>query len=250
MTEAKDNPIIQTKSLTVETMDEQGKGLARLATLSAVDHDGDTYEPGAFSWKEGGHQWAPIIPAHHRGKPPFGKARVYEEDDAALADLNLNLDTAAGRDWHAVLMFDLKTGQPVQEWSYGYDTLDAGFAQRGYDRVQVLKKLDVHEVSTVVRGAGIGSRTVMMKSAALKDRHFEKLLAELGTLKEAIGEDATSLSATGVKQLGEIHVAIGGVLAGIGPGPESELSAEAKTLADQAVGSYMRFLSREHLKAR
>ena len=67
---------IETKALAVEEMDEAGKGLARIATLSAVDHDGDAYARGAFGWTE---QWVPILPAHDRHAMPFGKARIFEE---------------------------------------------------------------------------------------------------------------------------------------------------------------------------
>jgi hypothetical protein len=54
------------KSLTIEKMDDAGTGLARIAQLSSVDSDGDTYERGAFSWKAGGGQWVQILPAHDR----------------------------------------------------------------------------------------------------------------------------------------------------------------------------------------
>src|SRR3546814_20143951 len=95
-------------------------------------------------------------PAHDRRKMPFGEARVFEDGDTAFAELNLNLKTSAGRDWHQALLFDLETGDPVQEWSYGYNIVDMDYRVSGNNRVRVLKKLDVDEVSPVLRGAGIG----------------------------------------------------------------------------------------------
>lgn len=154
----------ETKQLTIEKMDEAGKGLARIAVLSAVDHDGDTYAKGAFSWKKGGAQWVPILPAHDRTAMPLGKARVYEDGDAVLAELHLNLNTDAGRDWHETLKFDLATGNAIQEWSYGFGVLDFGKERRDNANVRVLKQVDVHEVSPVVRGAGVGTGTLSMKS--------------------------------------------------------------------------------------
>ena len=154
----------ETKQLSVEKMDDAGHGLARIAVLSAVDHDGDTYAKGAFSWKAKGDQWVPILPAHDRKAMPLGKARVFEDGDAAYAELHLNLDTEAGREWHKHLKFDLETGGAVQEWSYGFDVLDHAKERRGGNQVRVLKQLDVHEVSPVVRGAGKGTRTLGMKS--------------------------------------------------------------------------------------
>ena len=57
---------IEIKSILVEKMDDAGHGLARLATLAAVDHDGDTYAPGAFTWKDAGGQWVPMLPTAGR----------------------------------------------------------------------------------------------------------------------------------------------------------------------------------------
>lgn len=214
-----------TKNLTVTEMGETGKGLAILARLTEVDHDGDTYEKGAFSWK-GGEQWCALIHHHDRYQMPFGKARVYEEGDVAYAELHLNLETTAGRDWHKALLFDLANGKAVQEYSYGFDVVDADFQVRGESRVRVLKRLDVHEVSTVIRGAGRGTGTLSMK--ALKEAGFAPLIAGLGELAEALGGDPLSLSATGRKQLEEIHVALGKALS------PSDPEAEAKAFAEIA----------------
>jgi HK97 family phage prohead protease len=199
-----------TKNLTVTQMGETGKGLAILARLSEIDHDGDTYAKGAFSWKEGGEQWCPLIHHHDRYQMPFGKARVYEDGDVAYAELHLNLETRAGADWHKALLFDLAKGRPVQEYSYGFAVLDADYNIQADQRTRVLKRLDVHEVSTVVRGAGRGTGTLSMK--ALKEAGFSPLIASLSELAEALGGDASSLSATGRKQLEQIHAALGKAL--------------------------------------
>lgn len=199
-----------TKNLTVTEMGETGKGLAILARMTEIDHDGDTYAPGAFSWKDGGEQWCALIHHHDRYQMPFGKARVYEDGDIAYAELHLNLETQAGKDWHKALLFDLDKGKPVQEYSYGFGVVDADFQVRGEDRVRVLKRLDVHEVSTVIRGAGRGTGTLSMK--ALKEAGFAPLIAGLGELAEALAGDPASLSATGRKQLEEIHAALGKAL--------------------------------------
>ncbi len=243
---------MHTKAMTIEEMNEAGKGLARIAVLSAVDHDGDTYLPGAFSWK-GGYQWVQILPAHDRWACPLGKARVYEEGDAAFAELNLNLDTEEGRNWHAALKFDLATGNPIQEWSYGFDVLDADFEIRGDARVRKLKRLDVHEVSPVLRGAGIGTRTLGLKGlkgAALKEDHFRALLGGLDELAQTLGQamdgqgHVSVLSAQGVKQLADIQQAIGTVLAPI------EAKAHAERVAgDTVLAQFLMLQSRHNLRA-
>lgn len=194
----------ETKGLTVTDMDEAGKGLAKIATLSAVDHDGDTYAPGAFAWKE---QWVPILPAHNRDAMPFGKARLHEAGDEAFADLHLNLETAAGREWHAALKFDLATGKSVQEWSYGFDALDHARELRGTAVVRVLKQLDVHEISTVVRGAGAGTGTLSLKSRGFAEQ-LDRLIAALddaigraGDVKALRAADGRPLSPARIEQL-------------------------------------------------
>lgn len=185
----------ETKSILVEKMDDAGHGLARLATLSAVDHDGDTYAPGAFTWKPGAEQWAPMLPAHNRSAMPIGKVRVYEDGGVAFAELHLNLDTAAGKDWQSHLKFDLARGVPAQEWSYGFGTVEATFEQRGEDRVRVLKRVDVHEVSPVVRGAGIGTATLAMKGRF--GEQLDELIAEIDDAIGRAGDIAKLRSADG-----------------------------------------------------
>lgn len=234
---------MQTKTLTIEEMGDAGKGLARIAVLSAIDSDGDTYAKGAFGWKSGGSQWAPILVGHERKMMPIGKARVYEDGDAAFAELHLNLDTQAGKDWHSALKFDLANGQPVQEWSYGYEVKDSGFQMKDGRRVREIKQTDVHEVSAVVRGAGVGTRTLGMKSAELKEQHFAPLVACLSELAEALPADPSAISATGLKQLEEIERAIGGVLS-----PIRELAAKERLASDTAVAGFLAFQARNHLR--
>ena len=235
---------MKTKSLTIESMDEAGKGLARIAILSAVDNDGDTYLPGAFSWKEGGSQWCSILPAHDRRATPLGKARVYEEGDAAFAEMHFNLSIPEAKSWHSAIMFDLAKGRSVQEYSYGYELVDYEYQVRGDARVRLFKKVDVNEVSPVLKGAGVGTGTISMKSAALKDDHFASLLGGLGDLSTALPADPSALSATGLKQLEEIERAIGAVLT-----PIRAEAGKEKAAVDSALAGYLKLQARQHLRA-
>ena len=204
----------------LKNLDEAGRGLARIATLSGIDHDGDTYAAGAFSWKAGGEQTVQILPAHNRGSVPLGKARLYEKGDEVLAELSFNLDTAAGKEWHAALKFDLDAqksgGAPIQEWSYGFMVIDAQVETRDGERVRVLKKLDVHEVSPVVKGAGVGTGTLSLKDAIKDGRPFGEaldaaiaatadLVERARAVKDMRSADGRQLSAERVKQLAELR---------------------------------------------
>jgi hypothetical protein len=234
------------KAVTIESMDETGKGRARIAQLAAVDYDGDTYAPGAFSWKTGGGQWVQMIPAHNRQAMPFGKAWLFEQDGWALADFTLNLATQTGKEWHETLKFDLATGLPVQEWSYGFQTLDYAFEQREGMQVRVLKKLDCDEISPVLRGAGVGTGTLSIKAAALKENHFAVLIEALGELASVTAADASVLSATGRKQLEDIHAALGKALA-----PKTNLDISGSSFeVDEALYGFLLAQSQKHLPRR
>ena len=236
-----------TKSMKIEKMDGEGKGRARIAQLAAIDSDGDTYAKGAFTWKETGGQWVQMIPAHNKQAMPFGKAWLFEENGWAVADFTLNLETLAGKEWHAALKFDLETGQAVQEWSYGYKTIKSDYELRNNKRVRVLKQLDVVEISPVLRGAGVGTVTMNVKSAELKEQAFVPLIASLGELANAIGEDAAALSETGRKQLAEIHAAMGKALAAT---PPADDPVAEKAAVDEAVYGFLKMVSRGNLGRR
>lgn len=238
---------MQTKSITIEKMDEAGTGRARIAQLSAIDKDGDTYAKGAFSWKTGGGQWVQMIPAHNKQAMPFGKAWLYEEGDWAIADFTLNLETQAGKEWHAALAFDLKTGNPVQEWSYGFGTIKAARVQRDGKTARELQQLDVFEISPVLRGAGVGTGTLGVKSAELKEAAFAPLIGSLAELAEAVAGDPSVLSETGRKQLREIHEALTKALA---EDDADEDAALAKSATDEAVFNFLQTVSRLHLHRR
>lgn len=154
----------ETKAITLKAIDDAGRGLAVIATLSAVDADDDTYDRGAF-----GEQPVMVLAAHDHATVPLGKGRVFERGDQALAEFRLNLDSKTAAEWHSALKFDLADGHPVQEWSYGFRVIDARHEQRDGRRVRVLTRLKVHEISPVVVAAGVGTRTVTVKHAPAPD---------------------------------------------------------------------------------
>lgn len=155
------------------------------------------YAPGAFAWKDGGEQWVPMLPAHDRSAMPFGKARVYEDGGVAFAELHLNLDTGAGKEWQSHLKFDLGKGRPAQEWSYGFGTVESVYEQRGEDRIRRLVKVDVHEVSPVIRGAGVGTGTLSMKGHGSFAEQIDALVAGIDDVVERAGDIARLRGAEG-----------------------------------------------------
>jgi hypothetical protein len=169
------------------TDEPAGKVQAIFATLNVKDSDGDVTLPGAFK----GNPPVRISAWNHAswgaGFMPVGKGTIREAGENAIFDGEFFMDTTQGRDaFHTVKALD-----ELGEWSYGYDTLEAEPGTHEGEKVQFLKKQLVHEVSPVILGAGIGTRTLAMKSAlggklagdelrdALKTYTLEELLAAL-----------------------------------------------------------------------
>jgi phage head maturation protease len=222
------------RGVQLKALDDAGHGLARIATLSAIDHDNDTYAPGAFAGEGGKGQWVQILAAHDWSRVSLGKARVYEDGDAALAELHLNLGHQAGRDWHAALKFDLdgccEGAPPVQEWSYGFAILDSSQETRDGERVRVLKRLEVFEVSPVVRGAGLGTGTLAIKTTDQPRAFGDQIdaaialaadcLARARAVKDMRSEEGRALSATRARQLADLAGGLGTLVREIEAGKE------------------------------
>lgn len=148
--------------------EDGGSGTARVAfaQLNVVDHDGDYTIPGAF---QTGQKLKVCQTGHAHGMRVAGAGEILGEQEIdgamwAVADLKFFLDTEAGREEYATVKALQKAGHS-SEWSYGYDILDAAPGEVSGQRVQILKSLSVYEISPVLRGAGIGTHTLDVKSA-------------------------------------------------------------------------------------
>lgn len=157
---------MNTKQLTrVEIKDaDKGEIDAVFATLDVVDRDRDVTLKGAFetgapvrisAWGHGA--W--------KGRLPVGRGSIRETKSEAILEGRFFMDTVEGHDTFVVVKEMSEDDGPGQEWSYGFDVLDSEFGQHSGQKVRFLKKLKVHEVSPVLLGAGIDTRTVAVKEA-------------------------------------------------------------------------------------
>ncbi len=151
------------KSFYVKQLEGDGTGSAVFATLNVVDKDGDVTLPGAF-----GKQTAVVVPTHDWSSVPLGKGTTREAGDEAIVDFKLNLDSPTAKEWHSALKFDLDEGPRKQEWSYGFDILEESRGEFKGEQVRFLKSLRIHEVSPVLVGAGVNTRTLSMKEKGIK----------------------------------------------------------------------------------
>jgi prohead serine protease len=140
---------------------EQGTVSAVFSTFGVVDRDGDITVKGAIpdgakvrisSYNHGSWQ----------GSLPVGKGVIRIIGNEAHLEGQFFMNTTHGRDTFETIKALSEDGQ--QEWSYGFDVKDSeapGEEHKGAKRV--LKSLNVYEVSPVMMGAGIGTRTLVMK---------------------------------------------------------------------------------------
>lgn len=137
----------------------KGTVSAVFSTFNVIDSDGDVTEPEAFT---DGAEVAISAYGHTSwgGALPAGKGVIRSTKSEAILEGQFFMDTAHGADTFKVV----KAMGGRQQWSYGFDILDAAPGQFDGKDVQFLRKLDVHEVSPVLVGAGVNTRTLAAKN--------------------------------------------------------------------------------------
>jgi hypothetical protein len=167
----------------VEVKDEdKGEVVAVFATLDVIDSDGDVTPKGAF----GDGAKAPMSAYGHQshfGALPVGKGVIREKGNEARFEGRFFMDTPEGKSTFTVVK--ALAEDAMGEWSYGYDPVKFSFGEKDGQRVRFLEQLKVHEVSPVLIGAGVNTRTLAAKSAGMKfPEHIEAVLADVEALNE------------------------------------------------------------------
>lgn len=194
-----------TKSLSdveLKETGDRGEVTAVFATLEVVDLDGDVTRKGAFT------DSAPVVISAYGhtswdGSLPVGKGTIAERKTEAILNGQFNLNTTHGRDtWETVK--DLSESG-LQEWSYSLHNVQYEMGDLDGKSVRYLNKIDVKEVSPVLRGAGIDTRTIATKANNLKfSEHRDAVLTafdglvkralEVVTLRAAEGKQCPSVA--------------------------------------------------------
>jgi len=176
----------------VSVNDSKGIVECFVAGIGNKDSVGDICAPGAFNGSL--KRRKPRVVWGHNWNDPIGKVlEIYEvpPSDPRLpekmkragigglyAKVQFNLNSEKGREAFAnVQFFGLE-----QEWSIGYKTLDAVFDPS--KQANVLKEVELYEVSPVLHGANQLTGTISIKQAKLRDpkggltaagrRHFKR----------------------------------------------------------------------------
>ena len=169
---------------------------AVFATLGVVDKHGDVILPGAIGKQDvilsayGHNSWGNMFGGV--AEAPIGKGKTYEEDNEAIFDGEL-FSTSASKDMYVIL----KELGENQEWSFSLHNVEYRIVENYEDSgktVYELESIDVHEVSPVLMGAGINTRTLQVKSlhdlrslyTDDDDKDYEKLYHDLKKKYDAL----------------------------------------------------------------
>lgn len=137
---------------------EKGEVEAVFSTFNVIDKDGDVTLPGAI--KDGAEV---VISAYghqsHYGALPIGKGVIKTTDTEATISAKFFLNTTAGRDTFEVV----KELGPLGEWSYSLHDVVSKSGEMNGQRVNFLESIFVKEVSPVLIGAGVNTRTLVAK---------------------------------------------------------------------------------------
>lgn len=174
---------MHSKSLSGVEIKSESKGEveAVFSTFGVLDHDLEVTDPAAFT---NGAEC--LISAYNhqtwQGAMPVGKGRIEVGPQGAVLKGQFFMNTTHGRDAFETV----KEVGDLQEWSYGFDVDDEGKTEVEGKSYRLLKKLKVYEVSPVMRGAGIGTRTLGAKMRFAEQG--EAVMADLAKLRTRAAE--------------------------------------------------------------
>lgn len=189
------------KNLTNVTVKDAEKGTveAVFSTFGVRDLDGDVVQKGAIP------DGAPVIISSYGhtswdGELPIGSGTIRTTDTEAILDGKFFMDTTHGRDAFATIKAVSEAG--LQEWSYSLEDVVAKRGELDGVPVRFIESVKVKEVSPVLRGASINTRTLAVKHADLKfSEHADAVLTEVDALV-ARATEVVTLRATQGKKLG------------------------------------------------
>lgn len=165
---------------------DKGEVSAVFSTFNVIDKDGDVTLPGAI--KDGTEV---VISAYGHtswgGALPVGKGVIRVTDTEAVLEGKFFLNTTQGRDTFEVVK-ELHAGQ---EWSYSLQDVTAKRGEFEGQQVNFLESINVKEVSPVLVGAGVNTRTLATKGLmSLQDQITEAMDVVVAVIDSAERVDA------------------------------------------------------------
>ncbi len=161
-----ENKVLRKTFATELKLDGAGEGTfeAVIATMNVIDKDRDFTEPGAFGVQN------VILSQYNHGSwdygekaLPIGVGVISESGNDAIIKGEFDMSDPAAVKTYKKIKYLTAKGR-VQEWSYSLPEIDYEMRDIDGERIRVLKKIKVNEVSPVLRGAGVNTRLLDIKT--------------------------------------------------------------------------------------
>lgn len=149
------------------------------AAADVIDKDGDVTLKGAFTAGQ------PVVISAYghgswEGRLPVGKGVIREEGDLAIMEGQFFLNTSHGADTFEVVK--QLSEDDLQEWSYSLHDVTSSRGNVAGKAVRILERIAlVKEVSPVLMGAGVETRTLAAKGTKQLASSLRRLLYEAGS---------------------------------------------------------------------
>jgi len=172
-----ENPEFEFKNVKA-VVDETGKISMVFATFGVEDHDGDIVEKSAFIdgqavamvWS---HDWSEIV----------AKGVIVVTETEAIFEGQFFMDTLAGQEAYKTV----KAMGDLMEYSWGFRTTKSIWEEREKEHwVRHIVSTEVYEVSPVLKGAGIGTRTLAIKGRQTLDAQIKAIVESVDLLGERV----------------------------------------------------------------
>ena len=138
--------------------DEAGTVEAVFSVFNVRDYDGDVVKSGAIP-----NDTKVTVAWAHDWSKPVGKGTVTVDDNKAVFKGKFFTDTESGNEAYKIV----KNMGADQEWSWGFkalETLDGNPENYEGLKTREITKVDIFEVSPVLRGANAHTETLAVKS--------------------------------------------------------------------------------------
>ena len=234
-------------------LDGAGEGTfeAVFATMDVIDKDRDLTEPGAFGRQD------VIISQYNHGSwregvkaLPIGVGVISERGNEAIINGEFDLSDEDAKKTYEKIKYLQAKGR-VQEWSYSLPEIDYEMRDIDGERIRILKKIKVNEVSPVLMGAGVNTRLLDIKSGdkgmKLID-HVKSVLDDVGEVTERLQavkdmreQKGKEISPDTLTLMGDLEVSLKEALVKLEQLKQQDSGLEAEMLIEQM--RYQKILS-------
>ena len=197
--------------------EEENKGYLKavIATTGIIDRHGDRLVKGAI-----GSQDVVLSAYGHgtikNGELPIGRGKVYEEGDKVYFEGNFFMDIAKAAETYEVV----KRVADLQEYSFSLHDIDFELVKEEGRIVFQIAKTTVKETSPVMRGAGIGTGTVIVKTD--ENTNLESENKTLKEENETLKTENESLKAENTDLKAAVNVAADTILSPYGGSEDAD----------------------------